>query len=78
MAENKNILAFPHSGWYESHNGMTLKDYFAAKAMIAFMSNEKWVNGLDAECARLKIKFRIALAKECYEMADMMLKAREK
>ena len=40
--------------------GMTLRDYFAAKAM----ANTDWINVA-------------ASARECYEKADAMLKARE-
>jgi hypothetical protein len=48
-------------------NGMTLRDYFAAKAMQGYCSNQQHTSsctvGLTADCA--------------YEMADAMLKARE-
>ncbi len=43
------------------HSGMTLRDYFAAKAMQAL------VNG----------NYFNLTAKQAYEMADAMLKARE-
>jgi hypothetical protein len=57
--------AFPSASM--NYGGMTLRDYFAAKAMQAFMvgrgefadSNKQTI----AECA--------------YDMADVMLKARE-
>lgn len=44
-------------------NGMTLRDYFAAKAMHAFLS----VDGTDNFSTR---------ARESYEMADAMIAAR--
>ena len=48
-------------------SGMTLRDYFAAKAMQAYCSNQQHTSsctvGLTADCA--------------YEMADAMLAARE-
>jgi len=48
-------------------NGMTLRDYFAAKAMQGYCSNQQHTSSctveLTADCA--------------YEMADAMLKARE-
>jgi len=48
------------------HSGMTLRDYFAAKAMQGIVSREvsdmKWIN---------------TYATNAYKMADAMLKARE-
>lgn len=57
--------AFPstfHNGWGEPEKGMTLRDYFAAKAMQGIL-----FEGLDPA----------ETAKHAYEMADAMLKARE-
>ena len=45
------------------YGGMTLRDYFAAKAMNAFLSRDGGTLEKDAEAA--------------YKMADAMLKARE-
>ena len=65
MSDTKaNDMAFPstfHNGWGEPEKGMTLRDYFAAKAMQALIH---------------KNYFDVA-AKEAYQMADAMLKARE-
>lgn len=50
------------------HNGMNLRDYFAAKAMQGLQANptdEVMNTGLDA------------IAQYAYEQADAMLKARE-
>ena len=48
-------------------HGMTLRDYFAAKAMQGYCSNQQHTSsctvGFTADCA--------------YEMADAMMKARE-
>ena len=65
--------AFPTNYFYDQDNelevlpmqGMTLRDYFAAKAMQGDL-----VGGVHRE------DFRIT-AKRAYEMADAMLKARE-
>jgi hypothetical protein len=46
--------------------GMTLRDYFAAKAMQAILSDGSW-HGHTCKTAAL----------ESYEMADAMLRARE-
>jgi hypothetical protein len=65
-----NPPAFPSSNevtlndWVSSgHSGMTLRDYFAAKAMQALLGYEESTLENDAEVA--------------YAMADAMLKARE-
>ena len=59
--------AFPIRGWngYEEtiSEGMDLRDYFAAKAMQKIT----WKKGEEKEDAE-----------DCYEMADAMMKAREK
>ena len=57
-----NPLAFPAQFWDERATGMTLRDYFAAKAMQGIL-----FEGLPPE----------ETAKNAYEMADAMLKARE-
>jgi hypothetical protein len=54
-----NSLAYT----YPSHQGMTLRDYFAAKAMQALLGYEESTLQNDAEVA--------------YQMADAMLKERE-
>jgi len=67
-----NAPAFPVSfKWgkeLRQYNGMTLRDYFAAKAMQGAMSG----------CAaRGEVIMYSDLAQLSYEMADAMLKARE-
>ena len=68
--KDKNKPAFPfvaedHTGMM-INMGMTLRDYFAAKAMQAIVSKEvshvSWVD---------------EYAKNAYKMADAMMKARE-
>jgi hypothetical protein len=59
-----NIAAFPamHFDLAENEHGLTMRDYFAAKAM----EQVDWSNtGV------------IAGAETCFELADAMLKARE-
>jgi hypothetical protein len=63
--------AFPSplwEGWGSPQEGMTLRDYFAAKAMQAAFTGmaTRQVTLRYSECAALS-----------YEMADAMLKARE-
>ena len=61
----KYIPAFPHSRLGSDHDGMTLRDYFAAKAMQGFMADSFLQAEVDEFAAR------------AYEMADAMLKARQ-
>ena len=66
MSDNTGGPAFPNevalNTW--QRGGMTLRDYFAAKAMQGLMANPDW--NLDA----------INAAKEAYTYADAMLKVR--
>jgi hypothetical protein len=64
-----NTPAFPTSNWTQMapysngyNEGMTLRDYFAAKAMQALIDND----GLFSD-----------IPTQAYELADAMLKARE-
>jgi len=60
-----NPQAFPISGsQYQHTKGMTLRDYFAAKAMQGMM--------VDVEQPSCNY-----IAQTAYEMADAMLKARD-
>lgn len=57
---------YPSMTATEKHTGMTLRDYFAAKAM----QGDLQVNGLEGlDCAMTAVM--------AYEMADAMLEARE-
>jgi hypothetical protein len=47
--------------------GMTLRDYFAAKAMQGMVNYGPWSDNQD----------RMQIAERAYKMADAMLKARE-
>jgi len=73
-----NPPAFPISGsQYQHTKGMTLRDYFAAKAMQGmFVTAIDWIpTGKKADEESLKIYKDLAF--DAYEMADAMLKARE-
>jgi len=64
-----NEPAFPNegfSGWGEPFQGMTLRDYFAAKAMQGFAAMD------DDGFPSIE-----KMAEVSYEWADAMLKARE-
>jgi hypothetical protein len=58
--------AFPHGQLRDEYNGMTLRDYFAAKAMQAFLSNDSAMTCPDE-----------IIAQYSYNAADAMLEARK-
>ena len=67
-----NEPAFPNegfNGWGQPFQGMTLRDYFAAKAMQPFLETlvkQGWRSD-DLQ----------TVAETCYRAADAMMKARE-
>ena len=70
---NENTFAFPHEITHLQKPltaGMTMRDYFAAKAMQGIIFNDG-----DFLDARYSSPENIAFA--AYHMADAMLKARE-
>jgi len=77
--------AFPREDYQTDYaggqRGMTLRDYFAAKAMAAMLShNEKLCIRLANEPEHVDAVPRstaCCVAEGAYEMADAMLKARE-
>ena len=78
-----NIPAFPTTQYANGlsptghDNGMTLRDYFAAKAMAAVMPAV--MNELKKTRGSVKeaIKLKALSAETCYTLADAMMKARE-
>ena len=71
----KNIPAFPNNFTIEKFQGMTLRDYFAAKAMQAILADQ-YANGIyildkdnDSE---------IVASNAAYAMADAMMEKRLK
>ena len=52
-------------------SGMTLRDYFAAKAMQAIISDSRYVGLIGVN------NYHYRRAEDAYKMADAMLKARE-
>ena len=71
-----NIPAFPNPH-YNNVYGMTLRDYFAAKAMTVVMPAV--INELKKTRGSVKeaIKLKDLSAETCYTLADAMMKARE-
>jgi hypothetical protein len=70
-----NPTAFPSLHWVapqghsanENPQGMTLRDYFAAKAMQAYLDGYEYSKEFTM----------LTISEKSYEMADAMLKARE-
>ena len=70
MSTETGGQAFPNegfNGWGEPEKGMTLRDYFAAKAMqtLLIAQPKDWPMGFD-----------VSVSVAAYQMADAMLKAR--
>ncbi|HBP6017200.1 hypothetical protein OLM90_17175 [Pseudomonas aeruginosa] len=61
--------AFPSESMYTSEAGMTLRDYFAAKAMQGLLAAQ--IHGF------IDTPAKGPFASMAYEMADAMLKARK-
>jgi hypothetical protein len=67
----KDIQAFPNegfNGWGKPEEGMTLRDYFAAKAMQGELSCQSVDGGAWHDINKLAV--------HAYKIADVMLKAR--
>ena len=72
-----NEPAFPSprwEGWGSPQEGMTLRDYFAAKAMQGLIAHEERAKQLGSHNLG-DFDARVAVA--AYRYADAMLKARE-
>jgi hypothetical protein len=68
MSKDTGGRAFPQQ--FDDQDGMTLRDYFAAKAMQGLLSNPSMIDRVDTECL-------IWIAQRSYEVADAMLEARK-
>ena len=60
-----------------SPNGMSLRDYFAAAAMAAFISNESRVVAMAHATDGQEGIVDFAIALSAYDMADAMIEARK-
>ena len=72
-----NEPAFPSprwEGWGSPQEGMTLRDYFAAKAMQGLIAHEERAKQLGSHNLG---DFDVRVAVAAYRYADAMLKARE-
>lgn len=62
--------AFPRDHRYEGHNGLTMRDYFAAKAMQGMLANPQ------QDYAPLTQSSQDAVVSSAYGIADAMIAAR--
>ncbi|UNH32371.1 hypothetical protein [Moellerella wisconsensis] len=73
MADKTGGAAFPASGHpdmqFVAQEGMSLRDYFAAKAMNGILANNAMIDTATDQTLEW-------VAKNAYQMADAMLKAR--
>ncbi len=70
----KDIQAFPCDG-VTTFKGMTLRDYFAAKALSGITSDYKAMSKFANVFKHNPLE---TLAEHCYEIADAMIKERKK
>lgn len=62
----------------DSEDSVTIRDYFAAKAMAAILANDEWVKRIaNLECYK-GINSGLCISKEAYVIADAMLAERAK
>ena len=69
--------AFPRPGDFNPQIGMTLRDYFAAKAMQSILRHYDAVTSFEEDEVNDPEGMPSLIAKDAYIMADAMLKARE-
>ena len=65
-----DIPAFPSQREHTTKEGMTLRDYFAGKAMQAILSSDRYGGLIGVN------RYEQRTAEDAYKMADAMLKAR--
>lgn len=71
--------AFPRMTYDDSRMaGMSLRDYFAARAMQGYLSDEANLRGMLDVAARRQMEMSQTLAMVAYEIADAMLAERAK
>ena len=75
-AVNTGGPAFPRPGDFNAQTGMTLRDYFAAKAMQTMAFHRR--NQFETDNVDMSDwdEFFPIIAQEAYSIADAMLKAR--
>lgn len=80
----EDIQAFPSDNWIEHFKGMTLRDYFAARALVGIMTNHIQMENMqkaydeDSEDMIYMDYGPYKISQKAYQIADAMLKEREK
>ena len=66
--------AFPRDHYYDGHNGMTLREWFAGQCVgpLFAAAHDSFLAGNCEECPVL-----LEIAKDAYRLADAMLAARD-
>jgi hypothetical protein len=74
-----NEPAFPamHYDLADNEHGLTMRDYFAAKALSTILGQYDFTFFEDDKDEKEGETFALIVAKNAYEMADAMMKARE-
>jgi hypothetical protein len=69
-----NEPAFPamHYDLADNEHGLTMRDYFAAKAMQSILSSDKYVGLIGVN------RYEQRTAEDAYKMADAMMEARNR
>ena len=73
MTKNDGGPAFPADSYTPNTNGMSLRDYFAGRAMTLFPFDEEDIAMLQSG---IKPQHNI-VAKFCYDLANAMIEERE-
>lgn len=74
-----NVWAFPKGqSDYSENRGMTLRDYFAAKALSGILADRANIDRFDAIGSKELVEPAALMATAAYQMADAMLKERAK
>jgi hypothetical protein len=83
----KNPKAFPgtEAHWYDEgktgetyHPGMTLRDYFAGQVLVGMLVDSKTLAAIKEVAEEDNKNPSETIASNCYELADAMLKERNK
>ena len=69
-SRGNNYLTGEEDVVVDPQQGMTLRDYFAAKAMVAFINKDEWQSTVG--------EISVDVAFNAYSLADAMLEEREK
>jgi len=76
--KNTGGPAFPESCNGFIIPGMTLRDYFAAQALVGLISSQVWMIGAGKNYEKTGTSVSTNAAESAYEIADAMLKERDK